>query len=106
MTIDELVSALQPLAGWHVHAVSEKFNDTFSCHSVRRLERRERVDSRTNVILTSTKEPEPGQMYGLVYRAKDTVRVDWSGDRVWIENKGYHLAYIQRVRPIIEESTE
>ena len=104
MKIDELITALQPLAGWHVHAVSQKVNDTFPCHSVRRLERHERVDSRTNVILTSTKKPECGQVHGLVYRAKDTVRVDWVGDRAWLENKGNSLAYIQRVRPIEEDA--
>jgi len=104
MKIDDLIAALQPLAGWHVHAVSEKYNDTFPCYSVRRLERRERVDNRTNVILTSIKKPEFDQICGLVYRAKDVVRVDWSDDRVWIENKEYHLAYIQRIR-LIEEKT-
>jgi len=106
MTIDDLITALQPLAGWRIHAVSERINDTFPCYEVRRLKPREQEDSKTNVILTFTKEPKFDQVYGLVHRAKDAVRIDWSGDRVWIENKGYHLGYIQRVRPIIEEGTK
>ena len=42
MKIGDLVTALQPLAGWHVHAVSGKCNDTFPCYSVRRLGQHER----------------------------------------------------------------
>lgn len=103
MKIDELITALQPLAGWRVHAVSEKFNDVFPCYAVRRLAPRER-ESGGNVILTFTKEPEFDRVPGLVLLAKDVIRVDWCNGRAWMERKENHLGYIERGRPIEEET--
>ena len=100
MKINELVEALGPLAGWHVHAVSNKIGeDTFPCYTVRRLERHER-ESKANVILTSTEEPIFDRIPGLAFLAKDTIRVDWIGGRAWLEQKKGQLGYIQRVAPI------
>lgn len=105
MKIDKLIKALQPLAGWHIHAVSDKIGEgTFPCYAVRRLERRER-ESKANVVLTSTKEPAFDRTAGLTFLAKDTIRADWVNGRIWLETRSRHLGYIQRVRPI-EEATE
>jgi len=102
MRINDLVEALQPLAGWRVHAVSEKYNDTFPCYAVRRLEQRER-ETRANVILASTEEPTFDRQPGLTLLAKDITRVDWCDNRAWLENRGNHTGYIQQTERIEED---
>lgn len=102
MKINELIEALRPLTGWRIYAVSDNISgDTFSCYTVRRLERHER-ESRANVVLVSAKEPVFDRTPGLTFLAGDTIRADWTGDRVWLETKGRHLGYIQRIEPIEE----
>ena len=104
MKIDELVAALQPLAGWHIYASSDKLNETILCHAVRRLERYERLDKR-NVILDANEE-RLGFPFGITLLAKNVVRIDWAGDRAWMEARNCQLGYFQRIRPIKKDASD
>lgn len=104
MKIDELVTALQPLAGWHIYASSDRLNETVPCYTVRRLERCERLDKR-NVILDAN-EQRLGFPFGITLLAKNIVRVDWARDRVWMEAKDHQLGYFQCMRPIEREEAK
>jgi len=99
MKTEDLVTALQPLAGWYIHGISYKLNNAVPCYAVRELAESEQEQHGRDVLL-ATDEEYTGFPPGIVLLAENVVRVDWAGDRVYIEAKHDQLGHIQRVRPI------
>ena len=103
MKIEDLITALQPLVGWHIYIFSDKRSDVVPCRVARELREHEQQHER-DVILATGEEGDHDFPPGITLLARNVVRVDWVGDRAWIEAKGRQLGYIQRVKPI--ETTE